>query len=169
MGNAVDGIAIPTLYGRDSVRVWGFEASWLLSAREDGRSFLDIGEDGVVSLALLPEGRWIGSCGHWHWSRFQSARKIQRRGYRMRRWIPIGVLLGAAIVHVFILRKFIDTFLFSLFGCVPLIFIYFGDEIGAFTGDAPTPGILVKIGGWILLLGICATLLTGAPFNPRRL
>jgi hypothetical protein len=42
---------------------------------------------------------------------------------------------------------------------IPLLCIWFGDEIGNYTGilpgpaiNKPTPGCLVKVGGWVLLL-----------------
>ena len=49
---------------------------------------------------------------------------------------------------------------------LPVACIWFGDELGAFTGAIaigqsvafPTPGIMVRIGGWVLLLAIGAAL-----------
>jgi hypothetical protein len=93
----------------------------------------------------------------------------------MRRWLPIAILLISALVHSLLLRQLVDTLLFGLFGSVPLLLIYFGDEMGSATGywlkgeyiDEPTPGIFVQVFGWILLLGLCIPLLAGVPFNPR--
>lgn len=94
----------------------------------------------------------------------------------MKRLLPILILLSSSIIHFILLRKPLDTFLWWLSGIATLLPIYFSDEIGSFTGyqmkggyiDEPTPGIIIKIIGWLGLLFICFILITGVPFDGRR-
>lgn len=89
----------------------------------------------------------------------------------MKRWIPLAILLVSALVHSILLRKITDTFFLVGFSFPSLVFIYFGDELGAQVSrniTEPTPGIFVKAFGWLWLACLVVVLLSGVPFDPRR-
>lgn len=70
-----------------------------------------------------------------------------------------GLLAGAYIVIAFIaggMEASIKTLIAVL---LPLVCIWFGDEMGQYSGTirlqamtSPTPGCLVRFGGWLILL-----------------
>lgn len=84
--------------------------------------------------------------------------------------IPILLLIGSTVVHGFRVENRLDTLLITVLGLVTLLPIYFGDELGSYTGfwmkgacvDEPTPGIFIRVVGWVALLIVCAALIAGA-------
>jgi len=74
----------------------------------------------------------------------------------------LGRLIFLFLAFVFMVMNLIKAGLFALPSSIvtlglAFVFIWFGDELGAYTGFAhmwkvtPTPGVLIKIAGWILL------------------
>ena len=68
----------------------------------------------------------------------------------------------ALSVHLFRFGYSTQIWTFLLFTGVAFLSIVFGDEIGSYTGrvrggyiDTPTPGIVVRIIGFLLLLAFC--------------
>ena len=74
----------------------------------------------------------------------------------------LGKLIFIVLAFVFLVLALIEAGPFALPGIVftlgiAFVLIWFGDELGAYTGFAhmwkvtPTPGVLIKIAGWLLL------------------
>jgi hypothetical protein len=80
------------------------------------------------------------------------------------RIVSLAVAIIYLVISIWALRprsstKLITTILLMLIGLAfPLAFIWFGDEVGEYAGPLwrpitkTTPGALVRLGGWMLLL-----------------
>jgi hypothetical protein len=88
----------------------------------------------------------------------------ERRRSRMHR-IMSGALVGAYIIIITLRTGEIESVIYALGAfLLPLACIWFGDELGSATGPTgilrpyitfPTPGIVVRLGGWTILLLPC--------------
>ena len=70
-----------------------------------------------------------------------------------------GLLAGSYVITAFATSGAKDAFVFLIFVTLPLACIWFGDEMGGYTGASwggaitdPMPGLAVRIAGWLLLL-----------------
>jgi hypothetical protein len=79
------------------------------------------------------------------------------------RVLSLIVALGYVLLGMLASQSFIAALGHGVFVCavvtLPLACIWFGDEVGDYVGSLPgpsinkrTPGAIVKVGGWILLL-----------------
>jgi hypothetical protein len=70
-----------------------------------------------------------------------------------------GLLAVIYIITAFTISGAKSAFEFLIFMILPLACIWFGDEMGGYTGASwggaitdPTPGLIMRIAGWLLLL-----------------
>ena len=72
------------------------------------------------------------------------------------RWISLLLATSFAIYSV-LLRPASLLIMAVVYMALPMVAIWFGDELGSVKGgfrqfDSPTPGVIVRICGWLLLL-----------------